>query len=94
MAVATRIQRLKAQYGEACLVESIAESQPPTAREVTLTLSGKRCRRPKAGCRFHQLETNTYGFGPAAVATTIADLQKRQVVALYAVEPLEFAIVL
>ena len=94
VAAATRIQVLKAQYGEVCLVESVSESEPPTAREITLTLYGKRCRRPKAGCRFHQTETNTCGLAPDAVTATLADLQERKVVkALNAVEPIEYGIV-
>jgi hypothetical protein len=94
VAVATRVQLLKAQYGEVCLVESVSESDPPTAREITLTLYGKRCRRPKAGCRFHQTETNTCGLGPDAVVKTLAHLEERKVVkTLNAVEPLEYGIV-
>ena len=94
VAVATRVQLLKAQYGEVCLVESVSESVPPTAREITLTLYGKRCRRPKAGCRFHQAETNTCGIAPDAVVKTLAHLEERKVVkTLNAVEPIEYGIV-
>jgi hypothetical protein len=94
LAVATRIQWLKAQYGEVCLVESVSESQPPSVREITLTLYGQRCRRPKAGCQFHQKDTNTCGLSPDAVTKTLADLEERNVVKrLNVVEPIEYGIV-
>jgi hypothetical protein len=95
LAAATRIQWLKARYGEVCVVESVSESQPPTAREITLTLYGKPCRRPGAGCRFHQTDSNTCGLGLDATSTTLAALAERKVVkALNAVEPIEYGIVI
>jgi hypothetical protein len=94
LAAAARIEWLKAQYGEVCVVESVSESQPPTARDITLTLYGKTCRRPGAGCRFHQTESNTCGLGLDATSTTLGSLAERKVVkTLNAVEPIEYGIV-
>jgi hypothetical protein len=89
-----RIQRLHAEYGEVCLVESIAESKRPTQREIVLTLYGKPCRRPTAGCRFHQTETGTCGLRVDAASATIADLTARKVVRQRnVVEPIEYGVV-
>jgi hypothetical protein len=91
--LATRLKVLRAQYGELCLIEALAESRRPTPRNACATLLGKPCRRPKARCQFEQ-ENGLCGFDLPSLQTTLQHLEAQKVVRrVNVVDPAEYGVV-
>ncbi|GAB3988292.1 hypothetical protein GCM10029978_110300 [Actinoallomurus acanthiterrae] len=94
LALATRVSRLRAEYGERSIIEVLPSPARPTAAAITLLLHGNPCRHPESGCRFRAADGRHCAISREQVKETANLLVERGVLRVKnAVEPHEYAIV-
>ncbi|HEX9668260.1 MAG TPA: hypothetical protein VGC93_02140 [Thermoanaerobaculia bacterium] len=74
-----KITKLRKEYGELCIVESLGEVAKRSDESVCTNLYGRPCRYPNAACQFMKSEGQTCLFGLAEIKQTLTALEARDV---------------
>jgi hypothetical protein len=90
-ALRQRIAKTDARFGERSVVDAVLERKRATAADVVLSLHGKPCRHPAAGCRY--LDDGLCGLILEPAERVVEELTERQILKrLTAAPPPEYRI--
>lgn len=74
-----KITRLRKEYGELCIAESLGEIAKRSDESICVNLYGRPCRYPSAKCQFMKSEGQTCLFGLAQIRQTLTALETKDI---------------